>query len=90
MREEELTSSPQLEDGYVQLVKQHNCTILLSISLRFKGPIRPILEECKSSAAETLRIAANWPDASLAYASNVLVVNIAYAATLVLRVSSSV
>ncbi|ORY89719.1 hypothetical protein BCR35DRAFT_300152, partial [Leucosporidium creatinivorum] len=76
-------------NGYVQLVKQHNCTILLSISLRFKGPIRPILEECKSSAAETLRIAANWPDASLAYASNVLVVNIAYAATLVLRIASA-
>lgn len=61
----------------MQVVYQHNCTILLSVSLRFKGPVAAILEECRAEALVTTRLAADWPDASLCYASNVLVVNIA-------------
>ncbi|BGP00354.1 Zn(2)-C6 fungal-type transcription factor [Rhodotorula toruloides] len=74
---------------FVRLIAQHNTTILTSISLRFKGPVTPVLEECRQSAFETVKMALNWPDQSLVYASNLMVVNIAYAATLLLRLAAA-
>ncbi|KAM0789549.1 hypothetical protein ACM66B_000361 [Microbotryomycetes sp. NB124-2] len=76
-------------NGYVKIVSQHATTILLSISLRFRGALKPILEECKRSATETLRIMNSWPDDSIEFGSNLLVVNLAYAATLLIRIMSS-
>ncbi|KAK4054167.1 hypothetical protein OIV83_001193 [Microbotryomycetes sp. JL201] len=76
-------------NGYVKIVSQHATTILLSISLRFRGALRPILEECKRSAMETLRIMKSWPNDSIEFGSNLLVVNLAYAATLLIRIMSS-
>ncbi|SCV69701.1 BQ2448_1095 [Microbotryum intermedium] len=74
-------------DGYVRLTYRHNYTILLSISLRFKGgPTRPIFEECRASGSETVRIATQWQGDSLMYANNFICVNIAYAATLTVRI----
>lgn len=61
----------------MQIMYQHSCTILLSVSLRFRGPVAPILDECRKAALVTTRLAADWPDATLVYASNALVVNIA-------------
>ncbi|GAA6023373.1 hypothetical protein JCM10207_002522, partial [Rhodosporidiobolus poonsookiae] len=88
----------------VRLVAQHNTTILLSISLRFKGPVAPVLEECRLSALETAKMAVLWDSAvadegeggqegegkgeSLRWAGNLVVVNIAYAATLLLRIKA--
>ncbi|KAK4054379.1 hypothetical protein OIO90_003612 [Microbotryomycetes sp. JL221] len=74
---------------YVKIVSQHATTILLSISLRFKGSLRPILEDCKKSATETLKIVRSWPDDSIEFGSNLLVVNLAYAATLLIRIMST-
>ncbi|SCZ89312.1 BZ3500_MvSof-1268-A1-R1_Chr9g10365 [Microbotryum saponariae] len=74
-------------NGYVRLTYRHNYTILLSISLRFKGgPTRQIFEECRASGLETVRIATQWQGDSLMYANNFICVNIAYAATLVVRI----
>ncbi|GAA6040025.1 hypothetical protein JCM8097_004744 [Rhodosporidiobolus ruineniae] len=70
----------------VRLIAQHNTTILLSIALRFKGPIQPVLDECRLSAFETAKLAITWEGDSINYASNLIVVNIAYAATLLLRI----
>ncbi len=61
----------------MHIMYQHSCTILLSVSLRFRGPVGPILDECRKTALVTTRLAADWPDATLVYASNALVVNIA-------------
>lgn len=61
----------------MHIMYQHSCTILLSVSLRFRGPVAPVLDECRKTALVTTRLAADWPDASLVYASNALVVNIA-------------
>lgn len=72
-------------DPFVRLIAQHNTTILTSISLRFKGPVTPVLEECRQSAFETVKMALNWPDQSLVYASNLMVVNIACVSTDPLR-----
>lgn len=64
-------------DGYVRIVSQHASTILLSISLRFKGALKPVLDDCRRSATETLRIMRAWPDDSIEFGSNLLVVNLA-------------
>ncbi|GJN91304.1 hypothetical protein Rhopal_004323-T1 [Rhodotorula paludigena] len=73
-------------NALVRLIAQHDNTIVTSISLRFKGPVWPVLEECRHSALETARMAVKWEDGELRYATNVVVVLIAYAATLLLRV----
>lgn len=59
------------------MVCQHAYTILLAVSLRFKGPASPILDLCKASALEVVRMAVEWPDSSLRFANNFIVVNIA-------------
>ncbi|TKA51191.1 hypothetical protein B0A53_05655 [Rhodotorula sp. CCFEE 5036] len=74
---------------FVRLIAQHNTTILTSISLRFKGPVMPVLEECRRSAFETAKMAVNWPDDSLRWTTNLVIVNIAYAATLLLRIAGA-
>ncbi|GAA5988027.1 hypothetical protein JCM10908_002033 [Rhodotorula pacifica] len=74
---------------FVRLIAQHNTTILTSISLRFKGPVMPVLEECRRSAFETAKMAVNWPDDTLRWTTNLVVVNIAYAATLLLRIAGA-
>lgn len=79
--------APAPTDALVRLIAQHDNTIVTSISLRFKGPVWPVLEECRHSALETARMAVKWEDGELRYATNVVVVLIAYAATLLLRVS---
>lgn len=66
-----------LADPFVRLIAQHNTTILTSISLRFKGPVMPVLEECRRSAFETAKMAVNWPDDSLRWTTNLVIVNIA-------------
>ncbi|GAA5859893.1 hypothetical protein JCM8547_004376 [Rhodosporidiobolus lusitaniae] len=74
----------------IRLIAQHNTTILLSISLRFKGPVAPVLEDCRKSAVETAKIAVGWRDPlPIGFASNLVVVNIAYAATLLLRITAA-
>ncbi|BGP40977.1 hypothetical protein JCM10450v2_004982 [Rhodotorula kratochvilovae] len=73
----------------IRLIAQHNTTILTSISLRFKGPVAPVLEECRVSALETVRMAVNWQGDSINWMTNLLVVNIAYAATLLLRLAAA-
>ncbi|GAA5965532.1 hypothetical protein JCM21900_004150 [Sporobolomyces salmonicolor] len=76
-------------NAYVRLVATHNRTILLSMSLRFKGPVAPVLEECKVSALRTAHLAVDWPDQSFKWFSNLGVVIIAYAATLLLRIGTT-
>ncbi|KAM0747752.1 hypothetical protein T439DRAFT_336229 [Meredithblackwellia eburnea MCA 4105] len=67
------------------LICQHAWTILLSVSLRFRGPVTPILEQCRLSAYEVVRMVVEWPDDTIRYANNFIVVNISYAATMALR-----
>ncbi|GAA5971145.1 hypothetical protein JCM3765_004705 [Sporobolomyces pararoseus] len=74
---------------YVRMIYSHNLTILLSISLRFRGPVAPILEECRAQAHETARLAVHWPDDSYKWGSNISVVVVAYAATLLLRIDAT-
>lgn len=76
-------------DAITRLIAQHNTTILLSISLRFKGPVAPVLEECRLSARETAKMAIGWRDSSIGWANNLIVINIAYAATLLLRIAAA-
>ncbi|BGP17123.1 hypothetical protein JCM10213_001122 [Rhodosporidiobolus nylandii] len=73
----------------IRLIAQHDTTILASISLRFKGPVAPVLEECRLSARETAKMVLEWNDGSLNWCSNLIVVNIAYAATLLLRITAA-
>jgi hypothetical protein len=73
-------------DAHVQIAYHHAATILLSLSLRFRGPAQPILDRCRAEALATVHIAAGWRDQSLVFASNTVVTSIAYAATLLLRV----
>ncbi|GAA5905490.1 hypothetical protein JCM8208_004297 [Rhodotorula glutinis] len=73
----------------IRLIAQHNTTILTSISLRFKGPIAPVLDECRLSARETAKMAVNWQGDGILWISNILIVNIAYAATLLLRLAAA-
>ncbi|KAL8277109.1 hypothetical protein RQP46_010537 [Phenoliferia psychrophenolica] len=84
-----LTESSLFEDAWPKLVCQHAVTILLAVSLRFKGPAAPVLDQCKASAREVVRMAVEWPDSTLRFANNFIVVNIAYAATMLLRLSVS-
>ncbi|GAA6025186.1 hypothetical protein JCM11491_001790 [Sporobolomyces phaffii] len=74
---------------YVRMVFSHNLTILLSISLRFRGPVAPVLEECRVQAYETATLAVRWPDDSYKWGSNISVVVVAYAATLLLRIDAT-
>ncbi|GAA6064511.1 hypothetical protein JCM10212_004872 [Sporobolomyces blumeae] len=74
---------------YVRMICSHNITILLSISLRFRGPVGPVLEECRTQALETATLAVRWPDDSSKWGSNLSVVVVAYAATLLLRIGAS-
>ncbi|GAA5876348.1 hypothetical protein JCM1840_003621 [Sporobolomyces johnsonii] len=76
-------------NAYVRLVASHNRTILLSMSLRFRGPVAPVLEECKASAHRTAQMAVGWPDQSFRWFTNLGVVIIAYAATLLLRIGAT-
>ncbi|GAA5920215.1 hypothetical protein JCM6882_003925 [Rhodosporidiobolus microsporus] len=73
----------------VRLIAQHNTTILLSISLRFKGPVAPVLDECRLSALETAKMAVSWQGDGIMWSSNLIIVNIAYAATLLLRITAA-
>ena len=71
-------SSPRAAIGpLIRLIAQHNTTILTSISLRFKGPIAPVLDECRLSARETAKMAVNWHGDGILWISNILIVNIA-------------
>ncbi|GAA5835930.1 hypothetical protein JCM11251_006605 [Rhodosporidiobolus azoricus] len=72
----------------VRLIAQHDTTILLSISLRFKGPVAPVLEDCRLSALETAKMAVNI-GGDLRWSSNLIVVMVAYAATLLLRITAA-
>ncbi|GAA5935525.1 uncharacterized protein JCM15063_001064 [Sporobolomyces koalae] len=74
---------------YVRMIYSHNLTILLSISLRFRGPVGPILDECSAQAFETATLAVRWPDDSFRWGSNISVVVVAYAATLLLRIDAT-
>ncbi|GAA5909222.1 uncharacterized protein JCM6883_005809 [Sporobolomyces salmoneus] len=74
---------------FVRMIYSHNLTILLSISLRFRGPVAPVLEECRVQAHETASLAVNWPDDSYKWGSNISVVVVAYAATLLLRIDAT-
>ena len=71
-----LTAGLLLEDAWPKLILGHACTILLAVSLRFKGPAPPVLEQCKASALEVIRMALEWPDATLRFANNFVVVNV--------------
>ncbi|GAA5871420.1 hypothetical protein JCM16303_000748 [Sporobolomyces ruberrimus] len=74
---------------FVRMIYSHNLTILLSISLRFRGPVAPVLEECRAQAYETATLAVQWPDDSYKWGSNISVVVVAYAATLLLRIDAT-
>ncbi|GAA5828682.1 hypothetical protein JCM3766R1_003787 [Sporobolomyces carnicolor] len=74
---------------YVRMIYSHNLTILLSISLRFRGPVAPVLEECRHQAHETASLAVHWPDDSYKWGSNISVVVVAHAATLLLRIDAT-
>lgn len=51
--------------------------MLLSICLRFDGPIQPILEECHAAAMHMVLLVSKWDDGLIEHASNFCVVNIA-------------
>lgn len=82
------TLTPSRSDRWPKLVCQHAMTILLAISMRFKGPAGPILEQCKESATEVVRMALDWPD-EIVFANNFIVVNISCVSFFPLRVTSA-
>jgi hypothetical protein len=75
-----------IADAQVQIIFLHTQTILLSLSLQFSGPVLPILEQCQSTALKTVKVVAHKPASSLDYGPSALVIAMAYAATLLLRV----
>lgn len=70
-----LTFSPA--DTHIKILYHHSFTILLSLSLRFKGPAKPILERCRQEALASTHLVADWKDHSLIFASNSVVTGIA-------------
>ncbi|KAM0750372.1 hypothetical protein T439DRAFT_326339 [Meredithblackwellia eburnea MCA 4105] len=74
-------------NSHVLLEYHHARTILLSISLRFRGSTsaKDILDQCKSEAMATARILQEWKHESLLYSSNAVATTISYAAMLLLR-----
>lgn len=66
----------RISDLHVLLSYHHIRTILLSISLRFSGPARPILEQCRQEAIATVRIVKRWEGKTLIYGSNAAVTSI--------------
>ncbi|GAA5875972.1 hypothetical protein JCM8547_000669 [Rhodosporidiobolus lusitaniae] len=71
-----------------QIIALHTQTILLSISLQFPGPVLPTLERCRQTALKTVKVVREKPDYSLIYGPSALVIAMAYAATLLLRMES--
>ncbi|KAI5479099.1 Zn(2)-C6 fungal-type transcription factor [Pseudohyphozyma bogoriensis] len=65
--------------------------ILYSMALQLPGNVQPILEKCASLALSSARRVAAWADSedqSILYASNFSITTIAYAATLLLKLSA--
>ena len=74
---------------WARLVWHHARTLLLSLSLRFPGSHQAIVKECYESAMEAVQLVVNWPSAfPVIYTNNFIVLIIAYAIMVVLRVSS--
>lgn len=75
-------------DDFVQVIYHNNRVVLALFSLRFPGPVQPVLDACRAMCVTTANLAISWPvdqddplDISkwpLAYASNFSIVNIAY------------
>ncbi|KAM0792590.1 hypothetical protein ACM66B_005251 [Microbotryomycetes sp. NB124-2] len=64
--------------------------MLLSLGLKFSPPTKPVLAQVQQAALATLRIVPQWAsqDDALKYASNSAITNIAYGATLLLKIIS--
>lgn len=79
---------------YTQLLAMNAHLILSMVSLRFppgagdtppRDAVQNILRDCRRVAGLAARRAAHWPDDAFRYASNFVCVNMAYSATLLLR-----
>ncbi|KAL8283196.1 hypothetical protein RQP46_005974 [Phenoliferia psychrophenolica] len=85
---------PDMND-FVKMIYHNNRIVLSLFSLRFPGPVQPVLDTCRGLCVTTCSIAINWPvdqddpfDVAkfpLAYASNFAIINIAYGVTLLLK-----
>ncbi|KAK4058621.1 hypothetical protein OIO90_000065 [Microbotryomycetes sp. JL221] len=72
-------------------VRYFNARImLLSLGLKFSPPTTPVLAQVQQAALATLRIVPHWVSQgdALRYASNSAITNIAYGATLMLKIIS--
>lgn len=83
-----IDSCPSNSARFMKVHIEHVRLMLLSISLRFRGPAHDVLQECQESAFIILEHVRDWGDDPLEGASNIVVTNIAYGATLALKVSS--
>lgn len=72
-----LTNSLPLSARFVRIIYYNTQIIAMLFSLRFPGPSRPVLQECRRVAATVASLAVNWPDPSFRYASNFVAINIA-------------
>ncbi|KAK4053172.1 hypothetical protein OIV83_001907 [Microbotryomycetes sp. JL201] len=64
--------------------------MLLSLGFKFSPPTKPVLAQVQQAALATLRIVPQWAaqEDALKYASNSAITNIAYGATLLLKIIS--
>ncbi|GAA6010000.1 hypothetical protein JCM10207_007513 [Rhodosporidiobolus poonsookiae] len=70
---------------YVSRLNRH--ILLLSHSLAYEGPAQQVLEECQQVAVQAATYVCEWfrTDEKLRYASNFVIVNIAYSACFLVR-----
>lgn len=73
----EVANSPPLSAQFVQIIFYNTQIIAMLFSLRFPGPSRPVLQECRRVAATVASLAVSWPNPSFRYASNFVAINMA-------------
>ncbi|GAA6041351.1 hypothetical protein JCM8097_007678 [Rhodosporidiobolus ruineniae] len=75
---------------FIDVHAENNIILLNLMSLRFRGEsMQSILKECKAAAIRTIQKVSSWEDreTQLPYCSNYVIVNIAYGAVILLRLS---
>ncbi|GAA5908884.1 hypothetical protein JCM6882_005474 [Rhodosporidiobolus microsporus] len=74
---------------YLSRLNRH--ILLLSYSLHFPGPVEPILAECQQIAVMAASYVCDWfaTDPHVVYASNFVIINMAYSASFLVRQFSS-
>ncbi|GAA6006002.1 hypothetical protein JCM10207_007303 [Rhodosporidiobolus poonsookiae] len=77
------------EVPYLARLNRH--IILLSFSLYFDGPARPVLEECRQVAIRAAQYICEWKASrpSILYACNSIIIHIAYSTNILLRFSTT-